>query len=85
MEFQTECECIGDGNFSDYRGIISISIDRAQHKLLGGGGGGGDLYDGLPPKVLLINFKSSHHQHFISKFIIITNFIILTLLQSELS
>ena len=20
MEFQTECECIGDGNFSDYRG-----------------------------------------------------------------
>ena len=34
--------------------IISISIDRAQHKLLGGGGGGGDLYDGLPPKVLLM-------------------------------
>ena len=45
--------------------IILISIDRAQHKLLGGGGG--DLYDGLPPKVLLINFKGSHHQHFISK------------------
>ena len=65
--------------------IISISIDRAQHKLLGGGGGGGDLYDGLPPKVLLINFKDSHHQHFISKFIIITYLIILTVLQSPLS
>ena len=52
--------------------IISISIDRAQHKLLGGGGGGGDLYDGLPPKVLLIKFKGSHHQHFTSKIIIIT-------------
>ena len=62
--------------------IILISIDRAQHKLLGGGGGGGDLYDGLPPKVLLINFKGSHHQHFISKFTNFTNLIIPTFLYS---
>ena len=30
-----------------------MMIFRAQHKLLGGGGGG-DLYEGLPPKVIVV-------------------------------
>ena len=28
MEFQTECECIGDGNFSDYRGRNHFDFHR---------------------------------------------------------